>query len=175
MKKFEKIYIMTPPATITGGPEALFQLSDAINKQGGYGVTLFSSHHLDPIPLEYKKYETRYIGEQLENYEENLLIVPEIWTHLMEDKSIKTTKAIWWLSIDNGYGRESVNYSNEEILHFYQSQYAEEYLKSKGAKNILPLFDYLSDNYFEDYSPIEKRNLICYSSNHFYLNMNLLC
>lgn len=159
--KFKKIYIVTPPATLTGGPEALFQLSDAINKQGGHGITLFTSNHHDPIPSDYKKYETK--TEQLEISPENLIVFPEIWTESVKDPNLSNiTKAIWWLSIDNGYHRESVDYQ-AETLHLYQSYYAEDFLKSKGAKNILPIFDYLSDSYFEERNLNEKKNRICYS------------
>jgi hypothetical protein len=160
--RFKKIYILTPPATLTGGPEALFQLSDAINKQGGSGITLFSNYHQDPIPEDYKKYET-ITDQQLEISPENLIVLPEVWTHLINDPNFSNiSKAVWWLSVDNNGNRNNVNFKDDTI-HLYQSYYAEDFLKSKGTKNMLPIFDYLSDSYFEDRNLKEKKNLICYS------------
>lgn len=162
MKKFKKIYILTPPATQTGGPEALFQLSDAINKQGGVGITMFTYQHPDPIHDDYKKYKIK-MENNLEIKKENLIIVPEVLTDVLNDPNLSNiSKAIWWLSVDNCAVRESINYTDDTI-HLYQSYYAEDFLKSKGAKNIIPIFDYLSDDYFNEKNLKEKKNRICYS------------
>ena len=161
--KYKKIYILTPPAVVTGGPEALFQLSDSINSQGGYGINLFSSYHENPVPEEYKKYKTNYEGEQIENSSENLVIFPEIWAGFVDDVNYnQINKAIWWLSVDNGWNRERVNFQTDTI-HLYQSYYAEDFLNKKSAKNMLPLFDYLSENYLEEHQFPQKKNRICYS------------
>ncbi len=151
--------MLTPPAYVTGGVEACYQIIDAINKQGGTGVTVFSFPHQNPVPKEYSKYEIKIEG--IENSPDNLIIVPEIWPDILNIPDFsKMDKAIWWLSVDNG--RQGVDFS-KDILHLYQSYYAKNYLKEKGAIRIAPVFDYLSDDYLEEYEEPKKENIICYS------------
>lgn len=158
---FSKIFIVTPPGYVTGGVEAIFQFCDAINSQGGDCYLVFSNYHPNPIPDEYKRYKIK-IGA-IENSFENLLIVPEIWPHLLDDPRFNSiTKAIWWLSIDNAVGRHSLDYS-KDIIHFYQSYYAESFLEEKKVQKKFPLFDYISEDYFTERDLGDKKNIICYS------------
>lgn len=160
MKKYNKIYMLTPAAYVTGGVEASYQFMDAINKQGGEAYIIFASHHPDPVPSEYKKYEVKY-PEGIENSNKNLFVVPEIWTSVLEDPALSNIdKCIWWLSVDNN--RQDVDFS-KDYLHLYQSYYAKSFLENRGAKRIQPVFDYLSDQYFEETEIPKKENTICYS------------
>ena len=63
----------------------------------------------------------------------------------------KSKKAIWWLSVDNHFqhSKIEVDFSNEEIIHLYQSHYAKKFLINSNAKNICPLYDYLNEKYVQ--------------------------
>ena len=159
-KKYKKIYMLTPPAYVTGGVEASFQIADAINKQGGTCITVFSGNVENPVPDEYKRYEIK-LGD-VEVSPENLFIVPEIWPTVLDSEALKNMdKAIWWLSVDHNRG--STTDFNKDILHLYQSYYAEDFLQKNRAKRKLPIFDYLSDEYFNNQETPIKENIICYS------------
>ena len=160
--KYKKIYMITPPNYVTGGVEASFQIADAINNQGGECYTIFSDpSSVDPIPSEYKRYNVK-ISNNIDPTSENLIIVPEIWPHILDTPELKTMgKAIWWLSVDHNRG-SSTNFDSD-VIHLYQSDYARDFLSSRGAKTIIPIFDYLSDEYFAEYNINEKENTICYS------------
>lgn len=166
--KFNTIYILTPPGVVTGGPEALFQLCDAINKMGSRGVLLFRNEHPNPVPNEYAHYQIEYLTfdnqiVEIINKPNNLLIVPEIWTDFLSyDGFDKMVKSVWWLSVDNCYNRDFISF-DEDVIHFYQSYYAKSYLESRGISNIIPLYDYLNDDFLFSSTVEEKRNMICYS------------
>lgn len=159
-KKYKKIYMLTPPGYVTGGVEASFQIADAINKQGGTCITVFSSKIENPIPNEYKRYEIK-LGD-VEVSKDNLFIVPEIWPNVLESEALKNMdKAIWWLSVDHNRG--STTDFNKDIIHLYQSYYAEDFLEKNGAKRKIAVFDYLSDEYFENVDTSKKEDIVCYS------------
>ncbi|MEI6426720.1 MAG: hypothetical protein WCO66_05240, partial [Candidatus Absconditabacteria bacterium] len=139
--KYNKIYVHTPDHYETGGVEALFQLVDAINNMGGNAIALFDRPDNYPVPLKYQHYNVPYIHTSMyEDREENLVIVPEVWTERL-DSIRNARKSIWWLSVDNNQAKFQ-NFSDSNIFHFYQSHYALNYLTSNNAICCLPLFDY---------------------------------
>jgi hypothetical protein len=156
-----KIYINTPANALAGGVEALFQLADAINNLGGNAILLWDTDLPNPIPDKYKHYNVKQ-SMNVEDTSDNLIIFPEVWTEKIYDyKYIK--KAIWWLSVDNNQGKFK-DFKNSEITHFYQSQYALNFLINKKVERYLPLTDYISPNYTEaKYNIKNKKNIICYN------------
>jgi len=159
--KYKKIYMLTPPNYVTGGVEACFQIADAINNQGGECYTVFTANVPNPVPEEYKRYNIKNCNGLIDNGPSNLFIVPEIFPHVLEDPQLANMhKSIWWLSVD--HNRDSTKDFSKDILHLYQSEYAKNFLVNKTEK-VLPVFDYLSDEYFDEYDKQEKKNRICYS------------
>ncbi len=54
---------------------------------------------ISPICEKYKKYNVEYISEeQVIDDENNVLIMPEIWTQKLNNYS-RIQKCIWWLSV----------------------------------------------------------------------------
>jgi hypothetical protein len=155
------VYINIPAGDVAGGVEALFQLADAINNVGGKSVVIWDRKLQDPIPNKYKNYNIIH-SEEVEDSSNNWIIYPEVWTEKIHDYS-NLKKFIWWLSVDNNHNQFQ-DFQDENITHFYQSYYAQDFLSKKGAKKILPLFDYLSSYYFESsYTINEKENIVCYN------------
>ena len=71
-------------------------------------------------------------------FSSDLVIWPEVWTHLIdslqsETGSGKYQSAIWWLSVNNNKGRFTSQQfeSRKDILHLVQSAYARHYVRSK--------------------------------------------
>lgn len=156
-----KIYLKVPANYIAGGVESLFQLSDTINLCGGNCIVLFDNPHVNPIPQKYSHYKVQYSSE-VEDIEDNWIIYPEVWTEqINEFKNLK--KCIWWLSVDNNHSKFD-DFSNENIQHFYQSNYAMQHLIKNGTSNYLPIFDYISKTYLEHSYNIEKKqNFVCFN------------
>lgn len=94
-----KIIIFCPPQKVTGGPEALHQLSDKLYQIGIKNVFM---HYLpkkkNAKPKNYSVYKTQEIFE-VEDRSENILIIPESMTFLVK-KYPQSQKIIWWLSVD---------------------------------------------------------------------------
>jgi hypothetical protein len=158
---YRKIFILTPSAFATGGVEALFQLSRAINDLSKNAYTIFWPITKEPLLERYRFYQP-IIAKKVEDKPENMVIVPEVWTDfLMPYKH--AIKAIWWLSVDNNFGKFTA-WDDDSIIHFYQSHYALKYLKNKGVKNLFPLFDYLGSEYLKaNPAGFEKENMVCYN------------
>lgn len=102
MKTFSKdsqIIIICPPQMLTGGPEALHQLSDQLHK---FGLKNVFMHYIpakkNPKPTNYNIYKSSEI-EIIEDKEDTVLIIPESMTDLVK-KYPKSQKIIWWLSVD---------------------------------------------------------------------------
>ena len=104
-----------------------------------------------------------------------MIVAPETNVELLRHVKY-ATKVIWWMSVDNYMKRYNAKVSyqynglwavikslikrrvsfgypsfDQSITHFYQSEYAKQYLLKKGFKKILPLSDYINDLYFEEY------------------------
>lgn len=155
------VYINIPAGDVAGGVESLFQLADAINNVGGKSVVIWDRKLQDPIPNKYKNYNIIH-SEEVEDSSNNWIIYPEVWTEKIHNYS-NLKKSIWWLSVDNNHN-EFQDFQDENITHFYQSYYAQDFLSKKGAKRILPLFDYIPSYYFESsYEINEKENIVCYN------------
>jgi len=139
------IYIFCPSKTTTGGPEALHQLCDAINLQGGNAKMVYVHYGFEkivksPKPLQYWMYCSNATLIVNDN-SRNIAIVPEIWPHLL-NKYQHIQKAVWWLSVN--YLREEKVLGEKEFQHLYQSSYARNFLLANGIESPEPLYDYLN-------------------------------
>jgi len=88
------------------------------------------------------------------SFSSDLVIWPECWTHLIDAIPAGTKivngrrepfihqTAIWWLSVDNNNGRFKT-WDRDDVLHLHQSEYARQYLSKNGAKNVLPMTEYI--------------------------------
>lgn len=156
-----KVYVNIPADAVCGGCEALFQLVDAINTSGGYASIIWDRSVPNPVPSKYSHYKLKY-GGPIEDDPDNWVIYPEVWTKQIHNfKNMK--KGIWWLSVDNNHNNFT-EWSNNDITHFYQSQYALDYIINNGGSQYRPLFDYISDKYItRDIDNNLKQNIVCYN------------
>lgn len=152
-----KIIILNEPNYRTGGVESLYQLCHMVNENGGDGFIHFVNKHHNPVPDEYKKYNIK-IQNDIIDEEDCFYVIPEVWTERLGEFK-KAKKSIWWLSVDNNHGKFD-NFEDETITHFYQSEYAKDFLLKKGTKNILPIHDYIDG---VEYDKTPKEKIVCYN------------
>ena len=173
MQKFKNIYMLCPPQTESGGPEAAHQLvgemckldisanliyykkrKTIFNLKGKLGISvkgnvILTTKYLNPTPKSYDCYSAS-ISNKIIDDENNLLILPENVLHLVDfGKRIK--KAIWWLSVDNALlaisKLQNISVLRSEIFHFYQSEYARQFLELLNFGNSFSLSDYISEKF----------------------------
>lgn len=53
--------------------------------------------------------------------------------------------------------------NNARIWHFYQSHYAQFHLYKKGFAQVLPLSDYVNDDFLNDMNAVEKEDIVLYN------------
>ena len=186
--KKTNIYVACPANVATGGPELLHQLVYELNKLGLVAyMYYYGKEDINPVHQAYIKYENPYV-ENIEDNTKNIFIVPEVKTNFIYDFK-KIQKIIWWLSVDNYYKQfESNNLlkktikqllyklgyfgvyrfeKNNNIFHFVQSEYANQYLRSKKISNLSFLGDYLNDLFIEQQLKNiskEKDDIVVYNS-----------
>ncbi len=163
-------FITFCPTAITGGVEAMHQLSDSLHSRGlhvtmayyGMNNTLVidndeikSVGDLSPNFLSsYDTYKSSS-AQSIHLTKNTLCIFPEAKAGMAWSWKY-TPKAIWWLSVDNfkithpNLLNQSTLvrlFKDESILHLYQSHYAQDFLLRHGARSIFPLYDYVSTSY----------------------------
>lgn len=170
--KFNKIYVLCPVGTKTGGTELLhqlvYQLNNIAHKQIAHIVYLGNLNEVKPAPA-FKE----YIGsdwltlKDIEDSDDNVIVIPE--TSLMEFNKFKKAKRyIWWLSVDNFYNtnyfsriyrqygvihtlsgylkgvfKNRTKYIKQADINMYQSYYAKDFLKNNDVPETK--LKYLSD------------------------------
>ncbi|WP_027383689.1 hypothetical protein [Epilithonimonas caeni] len=98
-KKTSKIIIFCPPRKVTGGPEALHQLSNKLIELGVEDVFMrYIPKRTNAKAKNYNIYKTKEIFF-VEDNPDNILIIPESMTFLVK-RFPKSQKIIWWLSVD---------------------------------------------------------------------------
>jgi len=169
--RFDNVVILTPSGSITGGPEALHQLAFTINDRGGKAkIAYFGDESKCTITKDaiicsgrsqksleaYHRYQPVCLDE-IKVTEKTLLIAPETHTMAMLNLNFPN-KALWWLSVDNSISHNPnlkyESYKNKlfrdsKIIHFYQSEYAKQYLVDGGASCIVPLYDFIDPSFHE--------------------------
>jgi hypothetical protein len=160
--KFNRVLMVCHHDTVTGGPEAMHQLCSTLRSIGCESSIIYYSdlinisethaYSIEPsekIKSAYKKYDTIYENSLTLN-DNDIIIFPEIYAKITTSKFICKI-GIWWLSVDNAINWNPILkykhisqpiFTNKDIIHFYQSEYAHRYLMENTAKIIVPLFDY---------------------------------
>lgn len=134
--------MVCPAGAVTGGPEALHQLVDMINREEpGFGAICYAPfdtpHQKQPA---YEMYNTPIILKQ--DIPANALVVlPEILPQCVNEFTQKC--ALWWLSVDN-YLDTGEDDRNKMHIHLTQSEYAWKHVHNKYS--IIPrmLTDYIN-------------------------------
>lgn len=98
-KNDSKIIIFCPPKKVTGGPEALHQLADRLDKIGVKNVFMhYIPKRRNAKASNYSVYRTKETTS-VEDHPDTILIIPESMTFLVK-KFPLSQKVIWWLSVD---------------------------------------------------------------------------
>lgn len=98
-KNDSKIIIFCPPKKVTGGPEALHQLADRLDKIGVKNVFMhYIPKRRNAKATNYSVYKTQEIDSVVDN-PNTILIIPESMTFLIKKYPL-SQKVIWWLSVD---------------------------------------------------------------------------
>lgn len=189
IKSETKIYVVCPAYNKTGGTELAHQLVHELNKQGAHAFITYYGNENPKLNPAFQIYTTDYKTiDEIEDNQYNLLIAPEInqkiinhFTHIQ--------KSVWWMSVDNfekrngfmGYykhfgflracknvitGNISLFKSslNTDIVHFYQSEYAHQYLLKAGVTKTAQLSDFINKSFFDiDTNPKNKKPQVLYN------------
>jgi len=110
----------------------------------------------DPVPEAYVKYGVRYVYSYIDS-PDAVLVLPETRVCAIDEVRLGTA-VVWWMSVDNyllSYQTMSLregrpDYFNlrerENVYHFVQSLYAENFLKEKlGIEECFFLGDYINE------------------------------
>ncbi|EHW3109645.1 hypothetical protein K3E28_004468, partial [Escherichia coli] len=165
---FSKIIVCCPGNLVTGGPELLHQFVHQLRLNYIDAEIIYYPFDRDfETPNAYKHYNVKVVSlSGIDKCDNNLVILPETGTKYY--KYFKGCQiGIWWLSVDNyfGYAKKDSGFINnlknlikiflrrkislnkmQMMLHFYQSEYAREFLEKHHLQSI-PLSDYLNVNH----------------------------
>ena len=184
------VYVLCPPFNKTGGTELAHQLVYAINLNGLHAKIAYYDKSIYPMEINdaFKIYVDNYVNvRDIVDLKENIVITPEIdIKYLKEYKNIQ--KCIWWMSVDNFYKAYNVGMAYQHyglfsaikgvlkrklhwkkpsfpsnITHFYQSEYAKQFLIACGVKNPIRLSDYLNSNYLNLKINTDRENRVLYN------------
>ena len=183
-RAYQKVVILCP-AVVTGGPEAMHQLCDAINKAGGSSMLVYydgesaldlSDNMIASQPIlpaafldAYRNYDAPH-EEMVKLSSDMLVVFPEtLALHAFSFRGCQ--RAVWWLSVDNGLDLEPLfsykqfcdGYFNDQtLIHFYQSDYARNFLMEHGARTFYPLFDYINRGFLQHSPTPLKQALVSF-------------
>jgi len=177
-KSNSKIIIFCPPRKVTGGPEALHQLSDRLYKIGVENVFMhYIPKRKNAKAINYSVYKTKEINF-VEDHPDTILIIPESMTFLIKKYPL-SQKIIWWLSVDFYkilmdyrirkqsfftklfYKQTDKEYHFEDLPNVFQwaqSYRSGVYLKEHGISNhqIDYVCDYINPSFTENKNVIKK-------------------
>jgi hypothetical protein len=159
--RYRKVFVLAPANSVTGGPEALHQLVDAIRKLGGEAYVSYCPFDSNAeVPEPYRCYDVSAAAPEDETG--NLIVMPEGMPFPAKPFT-KAATALWWLSVDNFFlVQKDQNWDElRKRQHFAQSAYAAQFLAARGVTAI-PLTDYLHVSFAEEPPEGTRRNAIAY-------------
>ncbi len=191
---FDEVLLLCPEVK-TGGPEALHQLGYQIARHGGVARMVYYAPHsrievdgdllrchaeASPMPAHFAQYQPQVLRETRMG-PNTLMVFPEPLSKLAADADKGYQRAVWWLSLDNalpqnqdlldGEARRGL-FADAGLIHFYQSDYARQFLAANGAAQYFPLSDYTDPQFVHrslvtsDVAPIEaRRDVVCFFPN----------
>lgn len=158
-----KIYILVPEFR-SGGPENLHQLCSYLNEIGEEAYIYYFNNTERTEPIYH--FPNIKITKYIQDSEENLLIVPEIYSLKNIKAGLKKIKyAIWWLSYTNACLHNSlVDNVQEECYHLFHSYYeyamVTPYLTNE---NYFFITDYIHDDFMSAYKDSYREKKIAYN------------
>ena len=183
-KNATKFVIVAPESTATGGPELLHQLAYKLKNMGEDCVMFYYPENTkNPVHENYREYGVEFI-RKIADTQDTVVIAPETMLYILQPLK-HVTRIVWWLSVDNYFlssrglfGKikrlvfrktdflikwPKPNFTKQDDIHLVQSQYAFEFVRNNGARNIMALSDYLHKSFFHEKSSLSKRPIIAYN------------
>lgn len=181
MYELEKIIVLCPGGSVTGGPELLHQLVHELRESN---QDAYVSYYPFGVGFSKPSAYDCYDAPQSDMIDEEGvgIVVPEISTSYLR-KTTRATKFVWWLSVDNYIGTKHKGFwpdlrgkmgaiiKNRRVAlrgmrdwnHLTQSAYAADFLAKNGIKSS-PLGDYLSAEHFRPRSGSNtRRNIVAFN------------
>lgn len=187
----DTIIYVAVSANVTGGPRDLHKL--AYDLRALYKVKKVLMYYIGatsekPVPAPYAQYGLDYT-QKIEDSEENILIIPEIYTHLFSDLR-RIQKVIYWLSVDNYYlsaayfrrhplmgrvnkwiferGSSYYLWFEQELkkipYHLAQGYYVYDHLLKKGVPGVFYLINHIDPKALEQKVDIAmKKDIVAYT------------
>lgn len=191
IQKDSVIYVLCPSFTKSGGPELAHQLVNQINNFGGNAQIAYYDIWGNALKMNeaFKRYTQTFVdAKKIVDETKDIVIVPETHPEFLNWYK-KAQKCIWWMSVDNYlrdhdfikslpiFGFQSIRrikntivseikgkpYISNKVFHFYQSEYAKQYLKSCGVTNTIHLSDYLNKDYLNVDINTKRLNAVLYN------------
>lgn len=162
LPRYRKVFVLVPADAVTGGPEALHQLVDAIRREGGEAfVSYYPLGTLAETAEAYRRYDI--VQADPEDAPGNLIVTPESQP-LMPRRFVRAATAIWWLSVDNFlHGKDRPGWDEVRArINFAQSRYAADFLERHGIASA-PLTDYLNDEFLRPPPRKKRQDAIAYN------------
>lgn len=177
--KGKKIVVFCPGNLVTGGPELLHQLVDALVNLGRDAAICYTPiHRKFECPQPYRKYNAPQANAS--EADGAVVIIPEVSTAMV--RQFKNSHiVIWWMSVDNYFGMSRESFVLDAIqrlktllrgriplfkiknfYHLAQSEYARSFLDAKGIKAQM-LTDYLGEEHMEPRDSQQREDLILYN------------
>lgn len=181
----KKIIVICPGGAATGGVELLHQLVDSLILHGcDAAICYYPFFKKFQIPPQYQKYKCPVVEYSIAKKKSSNIILPEVFSYL--SNNFESNKVyIWWMSVDNYKKSGSWKFAiknyflpwryksiNNKVFgkkfdgHFYQSEYAKDFLEKHIVNNIWYLSDYLNLEYLSRGKEINyslKENLVVYN------------
>lgn len=180
-----KVVILCPANSVTGGPELLHQFAYELSNNNIEASILYYPYGDYEVPSEYSKYNVDVCDFDAVKDIDCVLVFPEVATNLAYDFQSKN-KYIWWLSVDNhfkAYPRSTFGkfkFKIKSILnkksvpipmskmkdykHLSQSEYGLQFLDDNNVKHAFKLTDYLNEVHLNNRVNIkEKENIVAYN------------
>ena len=117
LRPYSKIYVICPAYYKTGGTELLHQYVYVLNKNN-YNCTIVypDATKEKNINEAFRKYVKSYMNlSEIIDDENNIIIVPEIFTNLLRNYK-KLVKVIWWESVNNYLICQSIHYNLKKFF-----------------------------------------------------------
>lgn len=183
--RYDEIYVLAPSRTISGGPEALHQLVEALRRRGHRAYISYVPDATSPTPAAFAGYAA--VAKKPRDRRGNLIVIPEIWTGRL--RSVRAAEvAVWWLSVDNFFGdrpdddqqfaamirRHEASVSEgiptrsatwqelRRVRNLHQSCYAARFLETRGIASER-LGDYLNEDFQETDSSGPREDVIAFN------------
>lgn len=166
-----RFYILCPQNFTTGGVETLHQLSFKLRALGIKAYMVYFPETKEPvIPEQYiQKYSPAFV-DVVDDEENNVLIIPEIYIDHSLDKYTKIKRVIWWLSVDNylvqTLARKAPDLRFVKMRNFYnlvQSAHTNAFLVRHGVTVHGYMSGYISPAFIEEKIDRPKSDIVLYN------------